>query len=878
MPTEASTANSQPQDHRPPLNAILNLLIGIIPIIAALILIMMSPEINLRLQVAVVWLLCTVLFALADLLAERIEVGGWAGYLNMLVMVAWLCIGLLSFGVIVAGVALASTARMRFARELKLPLLSTGEILKRSGLRFIISGFSLFTAVVIYRVLGATIPLRHIGHDNAAPLIAALIVSFLTSQIVGVALARFVSHTPAKPIWSTAKRAQWFSELSFFPLIVTMPLILFDTGLGAFTVIMSIVGAHAVRYRQIGIAIRDSKEMYQQSTDLVQKLSLVNRSVQNAMFNVDQQEAVKTACQTAIAITQADKVAIFLINREQEDLYLADHVGLNEDHQTAKRDLPYYPELFATDARVIVDTERASDPPALRAFAQRGGFRAFVEMPLRSGNVMLGYLDVYHRQPHVYTKTELDLLEILANQLTAALDNAQLLRALEVHAFEMTHLVHLSRISVSSLDLARLAADISDVLRQMTAMDWVMIALLDENRMQVLGTLGDSEEMAETPASQMPQLPEVRILAALDTPRQLFFQSSDPLVSEQLRSFMSVHRLQSVLLAPMVAHETLFGVIVLGTHSPHTLSEREEQLLETAANQISTQIYNVRLYKQTHEALNDQLQQLALIEDIVQQISSSHDFNQIISDVFEAAAKTTQADMVALALLTEADDFWVIEQHYTADGPKRFYSVQYKHQGVIGRVAQTGDTILVRDNHEIDYYYPTQSDDYSSSLAVPLLNDGETIGVLNVESQRKGAFTRGQADFLKNLGAHSIISIENARLLEELQYQIDTLTSLRELSLALSSAVDTAAVTNAVLKTARAISKGQYAALYDYDILNGQLVPLVGTERNHSETSLAEMNVMGKVAYQAAATGEIQPFDNIHHAFPELPDDIEYTS
>ncbi|MEO8608235.1 MAG: GAF domain-containing protein [Chloroflexota bacterium] len=840
---------------------------------------MMSPEINTRLQVAAVWFLCTVLFGLSDLLAERIDTGDWAGYLNLIVMVAWLCTNLpLAIGVVIAGVALSSAVRLRMSTALKLPALSSNEILRHALSRIVITGVSVTLAAGIYRLLDGTLPLNVILQENAIALTAALGVGFVVTQLLGVSLARFVNHVNAKPIWSSSKRNNWFSELSLFPLIVTMPLILFNSGLGAFTVIMSIVGAHAVRYRQIGMAVQDSKEMYQQSSELVQKLSLVNRSVQNAMFNVDQQEAVKTACQTAIAITQADKVAIFLINREQEDLYLAEHVGLNDAHREALRDMPYYPELFATDARVVSDTERAQDPPGLREFARQGGFRAFVEMPLRSGNVMLGYLDVYHRGPHVYTKTELDLLEILANQLTAALDNAQLLRALEVHAFEMTHLVHLSRISISSLDLAKLAADISDVLRQMTAMDWVMITLLDNDKMQVLGSLGGTEEMAETPAVLMPQLPEVRILSALETPKQLFFQASDPYISEQLRSFLSLHRLQSLLLAPMVAHEQMFGVIFLGTHNPHTLSEREEQLLETAANQIATQIYNVRVYKDTHDALNEQLQQLALIEDIVQQISGSHDFNQIISDVFEAAAKSTQADMVALALLTEADDFWVIEQHYEKGEAKRYYSVQYKNEGVIGKVAETGEINLVRDNQEIDYYFKPQAGNYLSSLAVPLANDGQTIGVLNVESEKTGKFTRGQADFLKNLGGHAIISIENARLLEELQYQISTLTSLRELSLTLSSAVDTDAVANAVLKTALSISHGQYAALFDYDSLNGQLIPLIGTERNHSSTTMAESNVMTKIAHMAATSGEIQPYDQIRHAFPDLPENIDYMS
>ncbi|MBZ0287896.1 MAG: hypothetical protein K8I30_09805, partial [Anaerolineae bacterium] len=328
----------------------------------------------MRLQVAAVWFLCMILFALTDLLAERIDEGDWASYLNLVVMVAWLCTNLtLAIGIVVAGIALSSAVRLRMGAALKLPPLTPNEILKHAISRTVISGVSVTLAAGIYRLFNGTLPLNAILQENALALTAALGAGFVATQLLGVGLARAIHHTSAMPIWSSSKRNNWFSELSLFPLIVTMPLILFNSGLGAFTVIMSIVGAHAVRYRQIGLAVQDSKEMYQQSSELVQKLSLVNRSVQNAMFNVDQQEAVKTACQTAIAITQADKVAIFLINREQEDLYLAEHVGLNEIHRQTLRDLPYYPELFATDARVVADTERATDPPGLRDFARQSG-------------------------------------------------------------------------------------------------------------------------------------------------------------------------------------------------------------------------------------------------------------------------------------------------------------------------------------------------------------------------------------------------------------------------------------------------------------------------------------------------------------------------
>jgi PAS domain S-box-containing protein len=878
MPTATQDANLQRSEPPPTLNFLSNLFIGVIPMVVIAFLVILSPEVNLRVEVAIVWLICTALFVLADLLAGDIRLRDWAGYLNLVSMVAWLCVGLpLALAVIVVGTGAAAIIRFRFSSLLRLRPLVQSDILKHTVVRILISSSGVLIAAVIYSVLNGVIPLRQIKQQDALPLLTAILVGFITTQITGLILTRLVFQVSSQPIWSLEKRDQWLSELSLLPLIVTLPLVLYGAGLGVFTVIMSVVAAHAVRYRQIDLAAGETRALYQRSTDLVQKLSLVNRSVQNAMFNVDQAEATKTACQTAIVITQASKAAIFLIDREQEKLYLADEIGFTPAHREAGRDVPYYPEMFPTSPRVVNDTERAN--PELRAFAQRNGFRAFVEMPLRSGNVILGYLNVYDEQPHTYTKTELDLLEILANQLTAALDNAQLLRALEVHAFEMTHLVHLSRISTSTLDLAKLAADISNMLRQMTGMDWVMLGLLDGERMQVMGMLGGPNEQAETPTALMPQLPEIRRMVSDTYPQQLTIQDSDPGRSEPLQSFMTLHRLKSLTLSPMVAHEKLFGVIFLGTHQEHVLSNREEQLLETATNQVSTQLYNVLVYKETHDALNSQLQQLALIEDIVQQISSSHDFNQIINGVFEAAIKTTRADAVAFALLTEADDLWVIEQHYQTGVPQRRYTVQSIDQGITGHVARTGQIALVDNNLENPHYIPLADYTYRSSLAVPLMKDGVTIGVLDVESKQPAAFTRDEANFLKNLGGHAIISIENARLLEELQYQIATLTSLRELSLTLSTAVDTDAVAKAMLRTALDVTHGDYAALFHYDPALGQLIPLVGTERDHSASTPAESKVLVNVALQAAMAGQTQVIEDMLLTFPdELPENVNFNS
>jgi hypothetical protein len=154
-----------------------------------------------------------------------------------------------------------------------------------------------------------------------------------------------------------------------------------------------------------------------------------------------------------------------------------------------------------------------------------------------------------------------------------------------------------------------------------------------------------------------------------------------------------------------------------------------------------------------------------------------------IQDVFEAAARTTQADIARLALRTEADDLWVIEQIFVDDNRERHYSQRPTDEGIAGQVMRSGNRVLVGTglrNVSLDVGYP-------SWLAVPLELDNLIVGVLSVGSLQADFFKEAQIDFLKNLGSHTIISIQNERLLDELTYQVDVLTNLRELSISLSN-------------------------------------------------------------------------------------------
>lgn len=830
-------------------------LIGVLSTTVIAILVLLSPHLHLELNVLLAGLICFGLYVFSSLWDERAENNTWSAYRHLAILSAWQIIGVLpTLFLMVAGTAIAAAIRQRSG---KFSGQTRYEIFRdiRNGL--LIQGVMLLGAVSVYQVLGSTLP-----QISVLPLLGALIAAFAASHAVEYALSDPAKIWPLHPL-SSYQRMRLLTETALLPLIIIMYLIFHGSGLGVFTVIVLMIAAYAHRYHQTNDAIRESTQLYNQSAALMRKLALVNRMAQNAMFNVDQPIALKTACETAAAILQADHAAIFLTQLEQNRVQLAESIGFSAEQEAAGYNLPYKPPLPPLNTTyTIADTQLTPDAGLMSAFHRALGIRALVIVPLRSGNLELGYLGVYHDQPHTHKPMELELLEILAGQLAASLDNIQLLQALELHAFELSHLVYLSRVATSSPQIEKVSAELADVLRQITAMDWATLALREEQngRMPILSISGNGKPVSNTPSSMIPLMPEITQIAEQPSVQIRSFHIGQDNLSDALHGFMESYGLVSLVVAPLIANNQLMGLILLGAVRLHRLSTREEQMLETATNQLASQLANLQLYQRTNLELQQQLNQLALIEDIVQRISSSHEFNTIIDDVFEAAVKSTGADMVDLALLTEAEDFWVIERYYEDDQPTKRVFSQRKDEGIIGKVQRTGEIILTPHNSAASEYLASEKASYLSSLAVPLTKDGQTVGVLNVESKKADFFNRSQADFLKNLGGHAIISIDNARLLEELQHQINTLTGLRQLSLEIATATDTDSVAKAVLKTAMQLTHGQYAVIYHYD---GQTIsPREKIEAGQALSAKTQHSIFQEIAQRAAISREIEAVED----------------
>lgn len=223
------------------------------------------------------------------------------------------------------------------------------------------------------------------------------------------------------------------------------------------------------------------------------------------------------------------------------------------------------------------------------------------------------------------------------------------------------------------------------------------------------------------------------------------------------------------------------------------------------------------------EADRHRVVQLGLLEETGRFLVESLDEQEILRRTVEAVVNRFGFAKAAISLLVEGN---MLEVAAIGGTDLIYYRPGYRQkigEGIIGATAEKKTAYIAADV-EKDPYYFTIGERGGSAAGVPILNDGQLMGVLYVESAARNAFDPIDIQTLETLVSSTVTAIQKARLYQRVQDQLRAISTLQSVSHTILSSLELSQIFQSVVSQLKQVFNYTYVSIF---LLEDQALRLV---------------------------------------------------
>ena len=392
---------------------------------------------------------------------------------------------------------------------------------------------------------------------------------------------------------------------------------------------------------------------------------------------------------------------------------------------------------------------------------------AIVGLPLKIGQRVVGVMNIAYQQPRDFSDSELHIMQLLGDHAAIAIENARLFEQAATERRHLSLLFDINRELTASLEpdeiLNRAVSLTCQALNGLVG--HAFLYLQEDDVLSIRALSGTTDTSMEEINTRLKMHLGVGLAGWVVEKREPVIVPDVTQDKRWLQVDGIDEGVHSAICSPIITGTQILGVLTVLHSKTNAFTRDHLELMQAICQEVGLALSNASRYQQVQRRLAENM----LIQSLTQTFNQRLEIQVLLDEVVSQLAGKLGYPQVRIFLVDS--DLLSLKASYGPQLPKTLYPLD---QGIIGRVARTGEVVFTPDVTK-DADYQACIKESVSELAVPIFRDKSVVGVINIESDNQKQLSVQDRDLLQVLASQISVALENAVLYERVLHHAEDL-------------------------------------------------------------------------------------------------------